>query len=44
MKIKFADTREDGATGGIMTIVADGFNAPVRCVRGPLPPLLFSFT
>jgi cyclophilin family peptidyl-prolyl cis-trans isomerase len=29
MKIKFSDPREDNATGGVLTIVADGFNAPL---------------
>lgn len=29
MKIKFKDSREDNATGGIFTIVVDGYNAPV---------------
>lgn len=29
MKIKFSNPREDNATGGIMTIVADGYNAPL---------------
>jgi len=29
MKIKFKDLREDNATGGVMQIVVDGYNAPV---------------
>ena len=29
MKIKFKDPREDNATGGLFTIVVDGYNAPV---------------
>lgn len=29
MKVTFKDPREDNATGGIMTIVADGYNAPL---------------
>lgn len=29
MKINFAETRENGSRGGVMTIVADGYNAPV---------------
>ena len=29
MKIKFSSPREDNATGGVMTIVADGYNAPL---------------
>lgn len=31
MDIKFTDARENLATGGRMTIVLDGYNAPVRC-------------
>jgi len=41
MKIKFTDPREDNSTGGTMTIVADGYNAPLSagefidlCKRG----------
>ena len=29
MKIKLATPRQDGVTGGILTMVADGYNAPV---------------
>lgn len=29
MKVTFKDPREDNATGGIMTIVVDGYNAPL---------------
>ena len=29
MKVTFKDPREDNATGGIMTIVADGYNCPL---------------
>lgn len=29
MKVKFTDPREDNATGGVMTIVSDGYNAPL---------------
>lgn len=32
MKFSFTDPREDNATGGTMTIVLDGYNAPVRWV------------
>ena len=33
MDIKFGTPRDDNATGGSMTMVLDGFNAPVRCAR-----------
>lgn len=32
MDIKFTDGRENNATGGKMTMVLDGYNAPVRWV------------
>ena len=33
MDFKFGTPRDDNATGGSMTMVLDGFNAPVRCAR-----------
>lgn len=32
MEIKYSSPRSDNARGGKMIIVADGYNAPVRCV------------
>jgi hypothetical protein len=35
MDVKFTDARENLATGGRMTVVLDGYNAPVRCACFP---------